>query len=198
MPVRMAGTASDRLVWAVETLAVDPGDRILEVGCGHGVAVSLVCDRLTTGHVTAIDRSQTMIAAATKRNSDYVASGKASFEAVALEEADLGFDRFDKVFAVHVAVFWTKAAETLGSVRSALAPGGALFLFHQAPSWTEGQARTFGEEVAATLEQHGFAADEVVTRPVGRRTRCACGPDRPRSCASCRVDPVRGRLDCAR
>src|ERR671935_1623129 len=43
----MAGKASERFVWAVETLEVRPADRLLEVGCGHGVAVSLVCERLT-------------------------------------------------------------------------------------------------------------------------------------------------------
>ena len=39
----MAGKASERFVWAVDTLEVRPTDRLLEVGCGHGVAVSLVC-----------------------------------------------------------------------------------------------------------------------------------------------------------
>ena len=33
----MAGKASERFVWAVDTLEVRPADRLLEVGCGHGV-----------------------------------------------------------------------------------------------------------------------------------------------------------------
>jgi SAM-dependent methyltransferase len=64
----MAGKASERFVWAVDILAVRPADRLLEVGCGHGVAVSLVSEGLTTGTITAIDRSPKMIEVATRRN----------------------------------------------------------------------------------------------------------------------------------
>jgi len=53
----MASKPSERFVWAVDTLAPDSADRLLEVGCGHGVAVSLVCERLAGGRITAIDRS---------------------------------------------------------------------------------------------------------------------------------------------
>ena len=31
----MASKPSERFVWAVDTLALDPADRVLEVGCGH-------------------------------------------------------------------------------------------------------------------------------------------------------------------
>src|ERR671922_1729169 len=77
----MAGKASERFVWAVDTLEVRPPDRLLEVGCGHGVAVSLVCERLTTGTITAIDRSPKMIEMATRRNREHVEAGRAVLEA---------------------------------------------------------------------------------------------------------------------
>src|SRR5690349_725788 len=102
----MAGRASERFVWAVETLEVRPGDHLLEVGCGHGVAVSLVCERLTTGTITAIDRSPKMIEMAVRRNRKHVKAGRAALEAVALEDAHLDDRRFDKVFAFNVAPFW--------------------------------------------------------------------------------------------
>src|SRR3989337_3855650 len=114
----MAGKASERFVWAVGTVEVRPADRLLEVGCGHGVAVSLVCGRLTTGTITAIDRSPKMIEMATRRNREHVEAGRAVLEAVALEDADLGDRRFDKVFAFHVASFWQQPEEGPRAVRA--------------------------------------------------------------------------------
>ena len=103
----MASKVSERFAWAIETLEIDPNDRVLEVGCGHGVAVSLVCERLgPRGRITAIDRSQKMIAVAKRRNRVDVESGRAVLEAVALEDADFGNQRFDVIFAFNVAPFW--------------------------------------------------------------------------------------------
>lgn len=83
----MAGRVSERLAWAVDTLAIEPADRVLEVGCGHGVAASLVCERLGSGRLAAIDRSHMMIEMAERRNRKHISSGKAIFETVSLEEA---------------------------------------------------------------------------------------------------------------
>ena len=143
----MAGKASERFVWAVDTLEVRPADRLLEVGCGHGVAVSLVCERLTTGTITAIDRSPKMIEMATRRNREHVDAGRAVLETVALEDADLGDRRFDKVFAFNVAPFWQQPG---GGARclprpARLAGDGAVYLFWDARhSALEALPRTSG------------------------------------------------------
>ena len=165
----MAGKASERFVWAVDTLEVRPADRLLEVGCGHGVAVSLVCETLTTGTITAIDRSPKMIEMATRRNREHVEAGRAVLEAIALEDADLGDRRFDKVFAFNVAPFWQQPEAALGAVREHLAQDGAVYLFWDARHFAPEQARDLGDKLADRLREVGFSVDRVLAedlRPV--------------------------------
>jgi ubiquinone/menaquinone biosynthesis C-methylase UbiE len=119
----MAKETAERLVWAVDVLTIERADRVLEIGCGPGVAVSLVCDKLDGGHITAIDRSEKMIALARKRNSSYIASGKALFQAAALNEVELEGQGFDKIFAVNVNLFWTHPGSGLSTIKALLAPG---------------------------------------------------------------------------
>ena len=120
---------AQRLVWAVDTMAVRPGDRLLEIGCGHGIAVSLVCEQLDGGHILAIDRSAKMIEAARRRNARHVSDGTATFEVAALHGADLGHKEFNTIFAVHVPVFTRgKPDRELRIVGAHLAPGGRLYL----------------------------------------------------------------------
>ncbi len=139
-----------RIAWAVEILDLSPADRVLEIGCGPGVAASLVAPRLTEGSMTAIDRWATAIARTGARNREHLESGRLTLVQATLAEAR-SRERFDKALAVNVNVFWTTAAapecETL---RAVLAPGGVVHLVYGGP----GDA---GERVAANLHRHGFA-----------------------------------------
>jgi trans-aconitate methyltransferase len=158
----MASKVSERFVWAVETLQIDPGDSVLEVGCGHGVAVSLVCERLgPQGRITAIDRSQKMIAAARRRNRLHVESGRAVLEQLALEDADLGDQRFNRIFAFNVAPFWLEPKEALEVVRKHLAPSGAVYVFWDARRQT---GSDLAERLSERLLQGGFAIDRVLVK----------------------------------
>ena len=121
---------SDRLRAVVERLDLDPGHRVLEIGCGHGVAATIVCDRLETGRYTAIDRSRKMIDAAARRNAGHVAAGRAEFLVAALEDADLGDRRFDRIFAVRVGLFHREPDRARALAERWLAPGGTLHVFY--------------------------------------------------------------------
>jgi ubiquinone/menaquinone biosynthesis C-methylase UbiE len=158
----MGSKVADRLIWAVETLAPEPGDRVLEVGCGHGVAVTLVCERLVDGHVTAIDRSPAMIRAAEKRNRAFVDAGRARFESASLSDADFGDQRFDRIFAVNVRDFATRPEQQLPAIRRWLAPQGIVAVFFQAPPGTRSNHTT--ELVRHNLEQHGFRIVRMLSK----------------------------------
>jgi cyclopropane fatty-acyl-phospholipid synthase-like methyltransferase len=53
--------AARRLVWAVDALGIEPVDRLLEIGLGHGAGVSLACEEPDGGTIQARDRSARMI-----------------------------------------------------------------------------------------------------------------------------------------
>jgi ubiquinone/menaquinone biosynthesis C-methylase UbiE len=118
----------------VDRLDLQPDDRVLEIGCGHGVAATMVCERLDGGGYLAIDRSEKMIEAARRRNAAYVDAGTAEFLVATLEELDLGERRFDKIFAVRVGLFHREPARARALSERWLAPGGALLAAFDEPS----------------------------------------------------------------
>jgi SAM-dependent methyltransferase len=174
----MADKASERFVWAVDTLAVRSADRVLEVGCGHGVAVSLVCERLTTGTITAIDRSPKMIEVAKRRNRVHIEAGRARLEAVALEDAELGKRRFDKVFAFNVAPFWLEPEAALGVVRKHLANDGTFYLFWDARHTAPGLARTLAKQLGERVRMGKFSVDRMLVKQL-RPVPAVCVIGRP-------------------
>jgi ubiquinone/menaquinone biosynthesis C-methylase UbiE len=126
---------SERLRSVVERLDLRPDDRVLEIGCGHGIAATLVCERLDRGHLTAVDRSAKMIEAAARRNAAYVEAGRAEFLVADLENlGPLETRRFEKIFAVRVGLFHREPERARGLVEPWLAPGGEVFAFFDEPS----------------------------------------------------------------
>jgi len=122
---------SERLRLLVERMDIQPHDLVLEIGCGHGVAATLVCQRLRGGHLTAVDRSRKMIEAATRRNAEYIAAGKAEFIVANLEDLDMGDRRFDKIFAVRVGLFYREPKRARS--KKWLASGGKVFTVFDPP-----------------------------------------------------------------
>ena len=162
---------SERLKRIVDSLDIQPGERVLEIGCGHGVAATYACER--GAKLTAIDRSPKMIAAAAKRNERF---GDAEFLVAELERLDLGERRFDKIFAIHVNLFGQQAERDLGIIKRHLEPGGGFFAMGQ--PLDPASTRATAESIAATLTAHGFSVETRYGVVPGGAMYCVIGrPD---------------------
>ncbi|MDQ0950018.1 SAM-dependent methyltransferase [Streptomyces phaeochromogenes] len=164
----MTGTAvPERIRQAVAALDVRAGDRLLEVGCGGGVAVGLVCPLLITGTITAVDHSATATARAVRRNAGSIGDGRATIATAAFTEpgltaAGISGRSFDKIFAINVNLFWTGPARAeLALAAGLLAPGGALYAFYEPPGE---RLDELAAKVTGTFEAGGFTA-EVLRLP---------------------------------
>lgn len=124
----------DRIERFIAAMKIEPKDRVLEIGCGHGVAATRVCSQLNGGRYVAVDRSQKMAAAAAKRNAAFVQAGVAEFLHASLETLDLGDAMFDKVFAMRVRLFHDDEARARALAERWLAPGGKLFVDYDEPA----------------------------------------------------------------
>jgi SAM-dependent methyltransferase len=123
----------ERYRWAVDILDVQPSDVIIEIGCGYGHSIPLICEKLSSGHLTAIDRSYKMVAAATRSNEEFVVLSKAEILRCDLLDSAFPGSAFDKIFLFNINVFWMDPVAELAEIRRLLKPQGRFFLFHQPP-----------------------------------------------------------------
>jgi ubiquinone/menaquinone biosynthesis C-methylase UbiE len=153
-------SAPERLVWAVDALELSPADRVFEIGCGTGVAASLVCEKLRRGTLLGIDRSATAISTARKQNREHVRSGRAEFVTVSLQAAKLEGRRFHKVFAFNVGSLRKEGSTELARLARFLRPNAQIFMFEQPPA----PAKTAGvaDGWMHALKANGFVVRDLV------------------------------------
>lgn len=141
---------------AVEALALSGDEQVLEIGCGHGVATRLVLEHLTTGRITALDRSEKMIA--TVQSSSPDAGDRLRTIAQSLEDVDWAGEKFDAIFAVNVDLNLRLGERWAPLLKGLLKPGGRIVLAFEGPP-KSGKADSFAKLSQSRLEAAGFVVD---------------------------------------
>jgi cyclopropane fatty-acyl-phospholipid synthase-like methyltransferase len=149
-----------RIRWAAERLTLEADHSVLEIGCGNGQLIELLCPRLSRGRLVAVERSAAMARRAAQRNRAWVDAGRLHIVEAALAQAGLEGERFDAIVAVNVNFFWQKAEVELALLRAILRPGGTLLVVIEPPA---GQSVTrIAERARDGLERAGFVPVAVV------------------------------------
>lgn len=164
-----------RLAAAVELVDPAPDARVLEVGCGRGVAAALLADRLPRGHYTGIDRSAVATAATAAR----LRSGSVHTTSL------VGFrpvpGAFDLALAVNVNLFWTGPARAeIAVLATALRPAGVLHLVYGSDGGAAPRTDVV-DRLHAHLAAGGFVPEVALSARHGVRllhVRAACDQER--------------------
>lgn len=110
-----------------EALAVEPGHRVLDVGCGPGFYVAEFLPQVgVKGAVVGIDASAAMLAAAARRCEGL---GDASFHEGSATSLAVGERSFDRALCVQVLGFVPDVPAALAELHRVLRPGGRLLVW---------------------------------------------------------------------
>ncbi len=156
---------------ALELLQIEPNDRILEIGFGHGRTVARAAALAWAGVVSGIDVSHEMVRMATRRNRRLIEEGR-----VELQQGDsvrLPYDNgsFDGVYAVHTLYFWSHPHEHLREIHRVMKDSARLVLGfrsredNQAVADFPSPIYQFynGTEVVGFLNDSGFTRIQILS-----------------------------------
>src|SRR4029079_1000093 len=122
-----------RIKWAVDLMDPQPSDSVLEIGCGAGAAAELICERLQTGKLFAIDRSESGVDRTRRRCAKFIEAGRLTVRQIDLATLRVPVKRLTKVFAFNVNLFWVRQCDDeMALLHERVVPGGAVYLFYEA------------------------------------------------------------------
>ena len=135
--------------WMVDCLQVGPHDRVLDVGCGPGLAVAAAA-LVTAGTVVGVDASPTMVHLARRRNRTAVRQGRVEIRRADAARLPYPEGHFTRAGSLNSLQFWPSPDDGLRELHRVLEPGGrvAVVLMARsddppgriAPAWIEGTA----------------------------------------------------------
>ncbi|MBI4913220.1 MAG: class I SAM-dependent methyltransferase [Acidobacteria bacterium] len=143
-------------------LGVLPGERVLEIGFGPGLAIREILRLEEKCRVVGIDRSPLMLAQAKRLNWNAVSAGQVELLRAEAEALPDFSHPFDKVLAINVFMFWKDPGTVLRGIRRVMSPGGSLVLVVQPRSARAGETETreAGVRMQRALSEAGYSAIE--------------------------------------
>jgi ubiquinone/menaquinone biosynthesis C-methylase UbiE len=109
-------------------IAVQPNDRVLEIGCGTGKLINIMAKKIDKGIISGIDFSSTMVTIAKRRNIKNIASGTVSIIQANFDDISYTKGSFSKVCSVNTLYFWKNPENTVKKVFDLLDSGGQFFV----------------------------------------------------------------------
>jgi ubiquinone/menaquinone biosynthesis C-methylase UbiE len=130
---------------ALAALAVNPADRILEIGFGHGRTLQKLVAAAPSGFVAGLDHSSEMYEMARRRCAPLLETGRLELHLGDSQAIPYPDAHFDKVLAVHTLYFWDNPNAHLRELHRVMRSNGICVLGFRPKE--DPQAASFPETV---------------------------------------------------
>jgi SAM-dependent methyltransferase len=127
---RLTGDANR---WMVDCLDVGRHDRVIDVGCGPGLAVAYAAE-VSDGPVVGVDASETMVRHAGRRNRAAVRRGRVEIRRADAARLPYPDAHFSKAGSLNSLQFWPEPERGLAELYRVLEPGGRVAVILMARS----------------------------------------------------------------
>jgi len=114
--------------WGLGHVRINPGDAILDVGCGGGRTVAKLAAAAPTGIVHGVDYAPDSVEVARRVNRDAVGLGRVVIQQASVAELPFDDRTFDLVTAIETHFWWQDLGDGMREVFRVLKPGGRLVL----------------------------------------------------------------------
>ena len=147
----------------IKDLDIRVNDKMLEIGYGPGVGINLIAETCSSCIIHGIDFSKLMYKRATKRNEQFINSGKVTLFFGDFLKDKIDDASYDKIFCINVVYFWNDLRQPFEKIRSLLKKGGAFYFYMAHKDFLIGEKspdEIFNkytiEQITDALKQAGF------------------------------------------
>jgi len=113
----------------IENLEIKPNEKVLEIGYGQGIGISLMAEMYPSNIIHGVDFSRLMYKRATKRNKKYIDEKKVKLIYGNFLATNLNDNDYDKIFCINVVYFWDQLQPPFRKIWSVLKNGGSFHMF---------------------------------------------------------------------
>ena len=152
------GSNRKRSAWTVSLLALEPRHKVLEIGCGPGLALKACAADTPGGLIVGIDHSAAMARQARRRLSAEIMAGHADVRLGSLAEIGKEPSPYHRIFSVNVVQFFPEMDEAFRQVHACLVNRGVAATTFQPRSKkpTREQAHDMAARIEAAMSSAGF------------------------------------------
>ena len=154
----------------IKDLDLHSNFKLLEIGYGPGIGITMIEEQCPTCTVDGIDFSKLMFRRASKYNKQYINNNKVALWHGDFLQLPVTDKQYDRIFCVNVIYFWNSLKEPFEKVFSLLKQGGSFHIYMAGPKFLKDKSAPDSvfskysiEQVTEQLKAAGFTAVQHAT-----------------------------------